>query len=100
MADMLLRDTDPDELVARVTRSVIDQVAKLIGTQSRKRLLDRGEMADVLGVSVATFDRLRTTHPVPTKWVESVPRFDADAVIAALPDVSPVERNRDAADAG
>lgn len=82
---ILVESIDIDELVARVTESVVERITPLLDQRTQKRLLDREGMAAVLGVGVATFDQYRAAGTVPTKWIRSAPRFDPDEVIAALP---------------
>ncbi|KAA5545103.1 hypothetical protein FYK55_05315 [Roseiconus nitratireducens] len=99
MADLILRDTDADELTDRIATSVIEQLRPLITDAGHSRLVDRRTMAGLLGVSLATFDRLRSTNDIPTRWIETTPRFDPTAVIEALPPISPAERYRTAVEA-
>ena len=69
---------DLSELADAVADRVADRLA------NRPRLVDRVELANQLGVSVPTVDRLRASGRIPEIKIGSRIQFDIEAVLNAL----------------
>lgn len=66
MADLLLRDTDPDEFRQSIVDELAEEIRKLHDAQNGPRLVDRIEMAERAGVGTATLDKLVTEQRIPS----------------------------------
>ena len=71
----------PAEL-SELAKAIADAVADRLS--SRPRLTDRHGLAEQLGVSVPTVDRLRAAGRIRPVMVGSRPMFDTDDVVAQL----------------
>ncbi|WP_242632299.1 helix-turn-helix domain-containing protein [Rubripirellula amarantea] len=85
---MLLRDTDPDELVAAIAKAVAIALASTLEASREPLIVDGNEMARLASVSSATLDRLRRSGSIPSFLVGSSRRYQPDEVIAALIEAS------------
>lgn len=71
--------------VAELRQLVRTEVAAAIGdAQQAPPLLQRAELAQALGVSMPTLDRLRRESGFPELLVGDAPRFERAAVLAWL----------------
>lgn len=86
MPDLLLRDTDPDDLRA----AIVADVLKAIGASIRrantmpKRIANRAEMAELLGWSIAKLDRRTREKAIPSLLDGDRRSYVIDDVIAAI----------------
>lgn len=85
MADLLLRDTEPDALASVVAEIVMDRLRPLLSEAREPRLVDRYRMAELLSVSVPKLDRLVSEGVIPSKLIGKRRLFEPAAVIAAVP---------------
>lgn len=86
---LILRSADVEPLAERIAAIVAAIVAAEVSKQleaSKKRLVDRFEMAERASVSVPSLDRLVANGSVPSVKVGSRRLFDPDAVFSALSD--------------
>ncbi|WP_430454720.1 helix-turn-helix transcriptional regulator [Rhodopirellula europaea] len=84
MPDLLIRDTDRDELTDAIAAAVLDRLTPLIAQSANPILVDGDEMARLAGVSRATLDRLRAAEAIPSVLIGSRRLYRAARVIAAL----------------
>ena len=82
MPDLILRDTDPNELREAITADVVAALQPLI--ESREpRLVDGDRMAELASVSRPTIDRAVRNDIIPSMKIGNRRRFDPQAVIEA-----------------
>ncbi len=84
MSDLLLRDTDRDELVAEIVAGVVESIRPLLAESATPRLVDGEVMAGMLSVSRPTLDRMRADGSVPSVTIGRRRLYDPDAVVAAI----------------
>ncbi|TWU51141.1 excisionase family DNA-binding protein [Rubripirellula reticaptiva] len=88
MADLLIRDTNRDELI----RDTAEAVAKLLRSENASEampmLVDGDEMARLAGISRPTIDRAVRSGLIPSIMVGRARRFRPAAVITALESAS------------
>lgn len=84
MADLILKDTDPNELRAAIAADVLAAIRPLLANSSAPRLVDGDRMAELAGVSRPTIDRLVRDQRVPSVKIGSRRLFAPQAVIDAL----------------
>lgn len=77
---MILTPAELDRLVDRIADAVASKLA------SQPKLVDRHALAQIIGVSVATIERLQASGKLPFVRLKRLVRYDVDAVIAALSD--------------
>ncbi len=84
-----------------LTPSQLEQLAEIVAERlferlrTNRRLLNRNELAEVLGVSVPTIDRLLREDDFPVIMIKSVRRFDPIEVIRHLAKKSAKPANLD-----
>jgi len=83
MADLLLREIDRDELIRETAEAVVDALRPLL-TDDLQRPRGRYDMAEWLGVSVATLDRMTRTAEIPSVRLSGRRVYIPAAVIAHL----------------
>lgn len=69
MADLILRDTDRDELVRDITAAVFASVRDAMAELHEPRLVDGDRMAELAGIARPTLDRLVRADVVPSVTV-------------------------------
>lgn len=74
----MLTPTELDKLAREIAEMVAAKVA------SRPRLVDRYQLADILGCSVPTVERLQSEGLVPVIRLGRAVRYDANQVVEAL----------------
>ena len=84
MADFILRDLDPEELRADIIKGTIAAVRKIVNEASQPQLVDGDRMANLLGVSRPTIDRLVRDDLIPSVMVGSRRRYEPRSVIDDL----------------
>lgn len=84
MADLLLRDTDRDELVRDITAAVFDSVRDAMAELHEPRLVDGDRMAELAGIARPTLDRLVRGNCIPSVTIGRRRLFRPAAVIDAL----------------
>lgn len=84
MGDMLLRDTDRSELVSDIVAEVVASLRPVLEKSTEPMLVHGDRMAELLGVSRATLDRLRRDRLVPSLLIGSRRLYQPKAVIEAL----------------
>lgn len=84
MPDLLLRDTDRDELIRDVAAAVVAQIRPLLASKSGPRLVDGEKLAELTSLSRPTIDRLRASGRIPSIPVGSRRLYRPEAVVAAL----------------
>jgi len=77
---MMLSPAELDRLVDRIADAVALKLA------SQPKLVDRHALAQIIGVSVPTIERLQASGKLPFVRLKRLVRYDVDAVIAALSD--------------
>ncbi|WP_286765809.1 MULTISPECIES: helix-turn-helix domain-containing protein [Rhodopirellula] len=94
MPDLLIRDTDREQLVsdiaAEVMRMLAPELQKMAG-QSRQsqsattpQLVGAAEMARIANVSESTVARMVAAKKIPSSKVLGARRFDPAAVLSAM----------------
>ena len=84
MADLILRDVDPEQLRRDIAADVVRELKAVLADQFEPRLLERPEMAERIGIGVSTLDQLVTAGKIPSVQVNRRRLFDPAAVIEAL----------------
>lgn len=86
MPDLLLRDTDPDELRAAIVRDVVDKLRPMLERRPAvdKKIATRAEMARILQWSIPKLDRETTAKSIPSLMRGDRRTYVIDDVIAAL----------------
>lgn len=84
MADLLLRDTDPDELRAAIVADLLAELRPLLAESSDPRLVGGDRMAELAGVSRPTIDRAVRDGLVPSVMIGRRRLFDPQRVIDSL----------------
>jgi excisionase family DNA binding protein len=79
-----------DELIESITDRVIEQLRPLFEAKAGPMLVDRQAMADRLGVSLQTVNRLTASGEIPSVLVGTRRLYVPDRVIEALADQSAV----------
>jgi hypothetical protein len=82
VADLLLRDTDRDELI-RATAAAVVEALRPIMTDDLHRPKGRDDMADWLGIGVATLDRMTKAGEIPSMLLNKRRCYVPAHVIAA-----------------
>ena len=77
---MMLTPAELDRFVDRIADAVALKLA------SQPKLVDRHALAQIIGVSVPTIERLQASGKLPFVRLQRLVRYDVDAVIAALSD--------------
>jgi excisionase family DNA binding protein len=75
-----------DALIESIADRVIEQLRPLIEAKAGPMLVDRQAMADRLGVSLQTVNRLTASGEIPSVLVGTRRLYVPDRVIAALAD--------------
>jgi len=81
---VIVQSTDLDSLVSEVSSEVCRMLAEKWSVRTIESAVDRPEMADLLGVSVPTLDRLVRDGVIPSMLVASRRKFLPQVVYAAL----------------
>jgi len=76
----MMTPAELDRLVDRIADAVALKLA------SQPKLVDRHALAQIIGVSVPTIERLQASGKLPFVRLKRLVRYDVDAVIAALSD--------------
>ena len=85
MQSTTLISIDPNTLREEIASEVIDALKPIIEQASLPRLVDRQEMATILGISESTLDRLVKDGQIPSKVAGTRRLFEPCAVVASLP---------------
>lgn len=93
MAELFLSECTADELATLVSARVADAVRVAMSEASHPPLVDRHQMAALLGISLPKLDRLVAADEVPSILVGTRRLFEARRVVDALAD-----RNREDGD--
>lgn len=80
----VIESVDLDELIAAICGSLITALQPLLSESSEPRLINGDRMADLLGVSRPTVDRMRAAGEIPSIMIGSRRLYQPEAVIAAL----------------
>ena len=83
MADLILKDTDPNELRAAIAADVLAAIRPLLANSSAPRLVDGDRMAKLAGVSRPTIDRAVRDGMIPSVRIGRRRLFEPSAVIDA-----------------
>ena len=83
MPDLILRDTDPNELREAITADVVAALQPLLIESREPRLVDGDRMAELASVSRPTIDRAVRNDIIPSMKIGNRRRFDPQAVIEA-----------------
>lgn len=83
MPDVLLRETDREDLIRDTAAAVVEAMQPTLGVDLR-RPLGRDEMADWLGIGVATLDRMVKSKSIPSLKLAGCRKFVPAEVVAAL----------------
>ena len=83
MADLILKDTDPNELRAAIAADVLAAIRPLLANSSAPRLVDGDRMAELAGVSRPTIDRAVRDGLIPSVRIGRRRLFEPRAVIDA-----------------
>ena len=84
MPDLILRDTDPDQLRADITRMVVAAILPLLADSQEPRLVDGDRMAELASVSRPTIDRAVRDDIIPSVMIGRCRRYEPRRVIDAL----------------
>ena len=84
MADILFRDTDPDEFRRQLAAEIADQVRAVLADRFEPRLVPRCRMAELASIGTATLDNLVTAGKVPSVLIGRRRLFEPAKVIEAL----------------
>ncbi|TWU67581.1 hypothetical protein V7x_31560 [Crateriforma conspicua] len=84
MADLLLRDIDPDELRAGIVADVLAALRPVLFGLSEPRLVGGDRMAELAGVSRPTIDRAVRDGLIPSVLIGRRRLFDPQRVIDSL----------------
>ena len=84
MPDLILRDTDPDQLRAEITAEVVKALRPLLADSQEPRLVDGDRMAQLASVSRPTIDRAVRDDIIPSVMIGRCRRYEPRAVIDAL----------------
>lgn len=86
VADLLLRDTDPDELRAGIVDDVLKELRLMLDQRAAvdKRIATRAEMARMLEWSIAKLDRETAAKRIPSLLSGDRRSYVIDDVIAAI----------------
>ena len=84
MADLILRDIDPDALRRDIVLEVVAAVRELMTEHAEPRTVDRQRMAELLGISLPTLDREVTEGRIPSVKIGTRRVFEPRKVIDAL----------------
>ncbi len=87
MADMLLRDTDPADFTEQIAAEFEALLRRVLAESTQPKLVDRNELARLLGVSIQTINRLVKDRMIPSVRIGKRRLFEARKVIDALTDV-------------
>ena len=82
MADLLLRDTDRDELIRETAAAVVAALRPMM-TDDLHRPKGRDDMAEWLGIGVATLDRMTKAGEIPSLLLNKRRCYVPAHVIAA-----------------
>jgi excisionase family DNA binding protein len=82
MPDLLLRDTDRDELIRETAAAVVAALRPIL-TDDMHRPRSRDDMAEWLGIGVATLDRLTRAGEIPSVMLGSRRCYIPAHVVAA-----------------
>ena len=66
MPDLLLRDTDPDDLRAAIVADVIKALTPMLADSNQPQLVDGDRMAELASVSRPTIDRAVRDDIIPS----------------------------------
>ncbi|QDV66977.1 hypothetical protein Poly24_06670 [Rosistilla carotiformis] len=92
MADLILRDTDPDRLRAAIVRDVLDAIRPLLrqpAPPDSRRCCSRDELAKILGWSIAKLDRRTKAGAIPSIMDDGRRIYIVDDVLEALKQATP-----------
>ncbi|TWU33886.1 helix-turn-helix domain-containing protein [Novipirellula artificiosorum] len=84
MPSLYLQDIDPDEFRRAIVSDVMRQLGSLLHESSEPRLVDGDRLAELLGVSRCSVDRLRADGKIPSVMIGRRRLYRPDAAIAAL----------------
>ena len=84
MADLVLRDTDRNELIRDLTKQLMVEIQRVLTEASEPRLVDRHRMAELLGVSLSMLDGLVSKDRIPSVLINSRRMFLPAAVLESL----------------
>lgn len=84
MADLILRDIDPEQLRRDIVADVVASMREILAEQSQPRMVDRPRQAELLSMSLPTLDRLVSEDQIPSVTVGTRRLFVPEKVIAAL----------------
>lgn len=84
MADLILRDVDPEQLRAEIVSEVINALRPLLAEASEPRLVDGYRMAELASVSRPTIDRAVRDGLIPSVLMGRRRLFEPRKVIDAL----------------
>ena len=83
MPDLLLRDTNPDDLRAAIVADVIKALSPMLAESNQPQLVDGDRMAELAGVSRPTIDRAVRDDTIPSVKIGRRRLFEPRAVIGA-----------------
>lgn len=86
MPDLILRDTDPDDLRAAIVADVLAALRPMLERQSSidKRIATRAEMARILGWSLAKLGRETAAGHIPSLLSGGRRCFEIEKVLEAV----------------
>ncbi len=84
MRSQLPQDTDLGHLVEEITSAVGDAVRSIATELQQPHVVGRDRMAELLGVGIATLDRLVSANEIPSILVGNRRKFEPRRVLDAL----------------
>ncbi|WP_417748320.1 hypothetical protein [Rosistilla oblonga] len=92
MADLILRDVDPDRLREEIVRDVLEAIRPLLrqpAPPDSRRCCSRAELAQILGWSIAKVDRRTVAGAIPSIMDDGRRIYVVDDVMEALKQATP-----------
>ena len=84
MADLILRDVDPEKLTAEITQNVVAALTKVLVDSAEPMSVDAERMAKLSGLSRPTIDRAVREGTIPSFKVGRRRLFQPKKVIEAF----------------
>ena len=84
MADLILRDTDREELIKDTAAAVAELLGPVIKSSASPMLVNGDRMAELAGISRPTIDRAVRDGVIPSVMIGRARRFSPTAVVEAL----------------
>ncbi len=82
--DVLFHGVDLQELTQAVAAVVVAQLTPLLQASHEPRLVDRVRMAELLGISLPSLDRMVSSDEIPSVTIGTRRLFNPASVISSL----------------